>query len=274
MPLRHYDDAAATTATSSPQRLLSSLLTSRAHRHHRRLLLPPVLLIELLYESVACLGQPRSRRPRAVRHYLLSGLFLNDQTAFERMRAVSWVTGDYAALVSAYCSWLRHRPPSLMTSLLRAVGSSGHHEYLPGDDTVRHLCGADNTFSTCGSTGYGRHFLASLCSSGAPPRPVFLCSSDALRHRSTSTSVILWRYMYDQNDTCVSLRWWLSYGRPTGSQSQLGAANIWHFQRHEYAVERSDLTESGSMLLATDLPLYYDRSAYCSASTWPTCSTF
>ena len=56
LPLRHYDDAAATTATSSPQRLLSSLLTSRAHRHHRRLLLPPVLLIELLYESVACLG--------------------------------------------------------------------------------------------------------------------------------------------------------------------------------------------------------------------------
>ena len=43
----------------------------------------------------------------------LVGLFLNDQTAFERLRAVSWVIGDYAALVSAYCSWLRHRPPSL-----------------------------------------------------------------------------------------------------------------------------------------------------------------
>ena len=69
-----------------------------------------------------------------------------------------------------YCSWLRHRPPSLMTSLLRAVGSSGHHKYLPGDDTVWHLCGADSTFSTCGSTGYGRRFLASLCSSGAPTR--------------------------------------------------------------------------------------------------------
>ena len=110
--LRHSDGAAATTATSSPQRLLSSLLTSRAHRHHRRLLLPPALLIELLYERAACPG-----RPRLCDHlrltYLLSGLFLNDQTAFQRMSAMSWMTGDCAVLVSAYCSWLQHWLPVL-----------------------------------------------------------------------------------------------------------------------------------------------------------------
>lgn len=218
--LRHSDGAAATTATSSPQRLLSGLLTSRAHRHHRRLLLPPALPIELLYERAACPG-----RPRLCDHvrftYLLSGLFLNDQTTFERMRAVSGMTGNYAALVSAYCSWLRHWPPSLMTSLLRAVGSTGRHEYLPGDDTVRHLCGADSTFSTCGSTGYGRHFPTSLCSCGAPPRPVFLCSSDALRHRSTSTSVILWWYGLPERRVCestVAAILWPAYRQPVPAE--------------------------------------------------------
>ena len=73
-----------------------------------------------LCRSSSC-ASARPVRPRLCDHvrftYLLSGLFLNDQTAFERMRVVSWVTGDYATLVSAYCSWLRHWPPSLMTSL-------------------------------------------------------------------------------------------------------------------------------------------------------------
>ena len=194
--LRHSDGAAATTATSSPQRLLSSLLTSRAHRHHRRLLLPPALLIELLYERAACPG-----RPRLCDHlrltYLLSGLFLNDQTVFERMNALSGVTGDYATLVSAYCSWLRHRRPSLNDIAATRRRLPGHHYDLPGDDTVRHLCGADSTFPTCGLTGYGWRFLASPCSSGAPPRPVLLSSSDALQHQSATTPIALWRYMYD-----------------------------------------------------------------------------
>eukprot|EP01043_Picozoa_sp_COSAG02_P132844 COSAG02_NODE_70800_length_193_cov_223.255319_1_plen_41_part_01 len=35
--------------------------------------------------------------------HTFSGLFLNDQTAFQRMSAMSWMTGDCAVLVSAYC---------------------------------------------------------------------------------------------------------------------------------------------------------------------------
>ena len=201
--LRHFDDAAATMATSSPQRLLFCLLTYSAHRRHRRLLLPPDLLIELLYERAACSGRPRLCDRVRFTH-LLSGLFLNDQTTFERMRAVSGVTGDYAALVSAYCSWLRHRRPSLNDIAATRRRLPGHHYDLPGDDTVRHLCGADSTFSTCGSTGYGWRFLASPCSSGAPPRSVLLSSSDALLHRSATPPVALWRYIYDQNDMCES----------------------------------------------------------------------
>eukprot|EP01043_Picozoa_sp_COSAG02_P037648 COSAG02_NODE_2842_length_7911_cov_6.273682_4_plen_140_part_00 len=81
---------------------------------------------------------------------------------------------------------------------------------------------------------------------------------DPLQHLSSSGG------MDYQNDACVSLRWRLSYGQPTGSQSQLRTANIQHFQRPEYAVESSDLTVSGSVLLAFDLSLFYDRSAYCS----------
>ena len=161
-----------------------------------------------------------------------------------------------------------------MTSLLRAVG-------FPGITTTclaMILFGISAVltapFSTCGSTGYGRHFLASLCSSGAPPRPVLLSSSDALRHRSTSTPVHLWRLHVRPerhvNESAVAAIMWPAYPQPALAE----AANIQHFQRPEYAAERSDLTASVSVLLAFDLFLYYGRSAYCSASTRPTCSTF
>ena len=130
----------------------------RAHRHHRRLLLPLALPIELLYERSAYWLVSDFGDHLRLATYLLSGLFLNDQTAFERMRAVSGVTGDYAALVSANRSWLRHRHPSLNDIAATRRRLPGHHYDLPGDDTVRHLCGADSTFSTCGSTDYGRHF--------------------------------------------------------------------------------------------------------------------